>query len=80
MLGQQGSASLTSPSGACLELTQIRCARYVCVRVYLYAFLKGKTLKAVTVPEMLSNKLICCPFFLPFCTQQFYISPGSDQK
>ena len=36
------------------------------VHVYLYVFLKGKTLKAVTVPETLSNKLICYPLFLAF--------------
>lgn len=72
MLGQRGSVSMTSPSGACLELAQPRCAQCVCVCV----FLKGKTLQAVTVPETLTNKLICVPL-LPnsIYTQQPYTSP-----
>lgn len=46
------------------------CSVCVCV------FLKGKTLQAVTVPETLTNKLICVPL-LPnsIYTQQPYTSP-----
>jgi len=69
MLGQQGSVSLTSPSGACLELTQPCCAQCVCV------FLRGKTLQAFAVPETCTNKLIWFPFLLSFCTQQLYTTP-----
>lgn len=66
MMGQQDSVSVTSPSGACLELTLPYCAMFVWLCVCLYVFLEGKTLQAVTVPETLTNKLICSPHCLFF--------------
>lgn len=40
-------------------LTASLCSALVCV--YVSVFLEGKTLQAVTVPETLTNKLICFP-------------------
>lgn len=68
MLGQWGSVSLTSPSGACLELAQpccAQCVRFVCVKSFrLLLCLKDPQTSQLPLP----SSIFLCPLLKSMIT------------